>query len=64
MFNISNEAKDWMNNISKHNSDIFDTDMDIYYLFLLVGLIANKRSSIENIDTSGFNKEFPKAYKK
>jgi len=63
MFQISDDAKEWMKDISKQNSDIFSTDMDVYYLFLLVGLIANKRSSIEDISVSGFNKEFPKAYK-
>jgi hypothetical protein len=63
MFQISNDAKEWMKDISKHNPDIFGTDMDVYYLFLLVGLIAKKRSSIEDTSTTGFNKEFPKPYK-
>ena len=63
MFNISNDAKDWMKNISKNNSNIFDTDMDIYYLFLLAGLVGKKRKSTDDTNTTGFNKEFPKAFK-
>ena len=63
MFQISEDAKEWMKDISKDDSGIIGTDMDVYYLFLLVGLIANKRSSTEDISVLGFNREFPKAYK-
>ena len=61
MFRWTQEAQAWGKSLTEKKGDIFKTQFDLYYAYLLIGLIDGKQR--DNKDMRDLNDNFPEGYK-
>ena len=62
MFRWTKAAQEWGKNVVKNN-DIFKTNFDLYYSYLLIGLIDGKKIQPDAKDLKDLTDTFPEDYK-